>query len=197
MAGEILRLVLVDDDDIDVAERSPASSGANGATDSTTRAPPARAARAAAKTWSCGTSIWRRSVSRGANPPAGICPAFAAALAPGETTMVFSPLSSTVMMATPVVPFRRATAVRSTPAGDELVERDLADVVVADRPDEADLRPGAPRGERLVRALAAGDQRVVGADARSRRAAAIFRTRQTRSTLIEPKTVIMGTVTVR
>ena len=57
------------------------------------------------------------------------------------------------------------------PAGDQLVERHLADVVIADRADEADLCPGAARGQRLVRALAAGDQRIVRADARSRRAA--------------------------
>ena len=44
----------------------------------------------------------------------------------------------------------------------EFAERDLADVVVADRADEAHLGPGAPRGERLVGALAAGDQRIIG-----------------------------------
>ena len=105
--------------------------------------------------------------------PAGTCFAFVAALAPGDSTIVFSPFSSTVMMATPVVPRRRVDAGEIDAGRGELAEGDFADVVIADRADEVNLRAGSSRRERLVGALAAGDQRIVGAAhrlARMRRA---------------------------
>ena len=77
--------------------------------------------------------------------------------------MVFSPPSSTVMMARPVVPARRATDVRSTPAGLQFAQRHARQGIVADGTDKPHRGAGAPRGQRLVGALAAGDQGVVGA----------------------------------
>jgi hypothetical protein len=56
-------------------------------------------------------------------------------------TMVFSPLSSTVMMATPVVPLRRATASRSTPAG---ISSLSATLPMSSSPIAPTIRTGAP-----------------------------------------------------
>ena len=77
--------------------------------------------------------------------------------------MVFSPASSTVMMATPVVPARWVTAVRSTPPASSSLSAVSREGVIADGTDHAHRGTGAAGGERLVGALAAGDERVVGA----------------------------------
>ena len=116
MAGEVGGLMLIDDEHRDVGDflRRQRKERRDGEHD----AGSGRCGRRATFRFSAnGTSICRRSVSPLAKVPAGTCFALVAALAPGDSTIVFSPFSSTVMMATPVVPRRRSTPARSRRPG--------------------------------------------------------------------------------
>ena len=107
------------------------------------------------------------SAGRSAWMSAGIRRRFA----PGATTMLFCPLRSITISATPVgASATAATPAISTPSAAEAREEHFAEGIAADPADEP-RPPAEPRhGHRLVRALAAGDHaEVVAEDVLARR----------------------------
>ncbi len=77
---------------------------------------------------------------------------------PAPVTMTFSPFASTVISATPGRPVAARDGGKIDARGGKFRQRDLGEGVGADRADHGDARAGAAGGQRLVGALAAGDQ---------------------------------------
>ena len=104
----------------------------------------------AAITAASGISCWQSTASAG-----GSSKSPTASFAPGETTIVVSPSSSTVISATPVGAIR-LVEIELDPRCSQPGERLGSERVAPDGADHANIRaePGARNG--LVRALAAG-----------------------------------------
>ena len=120
---------------------------------------PAGSPAAAAATVRIGTSSWQSTASAPASSAGSIV---SRAFAPGTTTIVFSPASSTVMSATPVGPSDPPYAGQVDAVGGQQRERLAGRLVVADRGQKRDVSAEPAGGQGLVGALAAGHPAVVG-----------------------------------